>query len=961
MIGQTFSHYKIIEKIGQGGMGVLYRAHDTHLDRTVAIKILRPETVGDPERKRRFVIEAKAASALNHPNIITIHDIDTARSSEGLVDFIAMEYVEGQSMDQLIAGRGLPVEKALGYAVQISTALAAAHAAGIIHRDIKPANIMVTPAGQVKVLDFGLAKLVEHLDEAAPTVSAARPTEEGTILGTLAYMSPEQAEGKPVDARSDVFSFGAVLYEMLAGQRPFQGDSRLSIIASLLRDAPAPLKALRMDVPPDVERIILRCLEKKREARYPSGVELSNDLASLQFGLGAPSLIVALHRPKAAIAAALLLLSLAGAGTWLWVRSSRTRWARNWALPEITRLLEQERPLAASRLLLQAERYIPEDPQFQRIVREQAHFVSFQTDPAGANVHLKDYLAVDEEWELIGTSPVQNVRVLGSNFRCKISKEGFQPAEAVVFWFQPIFNYRLEPAATSRPGMVRVQKGSYRFGKAPLVKLDEYWLDKYEVTHRQFKEFVDRGGYQKREYWKNPFVHDGRTISWEQAMMRFRDATGRPGPATWELGTYATERGDFPVGGVSWYEAAAYAEFAGKSLPTIYHWRYAAGIGDASLPILRVSNFGGKAIARVGSHEGVGPYGTYDMAGNIKEWCWNQTGSKRYILGGGWNEPAYMFGQLEAVDPFDRFPNAGFRCASYSAPLPEAVTAPIERPFRDYAIEKPARDEIFQAYKSFYSYDRTSELKPITESTDDSAEHWRREKIAFSAAYGGERVTAHLFLPKNASPPYQTVVWFPGRYAFSLGAIQDFETPWFDYMIRSGRALLYPIYKGTYERRISGSADALDLRRDLVIQWSKDLSRAVDYLETRSDINREKFAYFGLSRGAVDGPILTAIERRFKASVLLAGGLTLDRRMPEVDPIHFAPRVSVPTLMINSRQDLNFPVESSQLPMFRLLGTPEKDKRHVLYPYGHVPQLTNEMIRQILDWLDHYLGPTAPR
>jgi serine/threonine protein kinase len=222
MIGRTISHYEILEKLGEGGMGEVYKARDTHLDRFLAIKVLSAQAVSNPERKRRFVQEAKSASALNHPNIITVYDI----SNEGDTAFIAMEYVEGKTLDQLIGRRGLRLNDTLRYAVQISDALATAHAAGIVHRDIKPANIMVTEKGLVKVLDFGLAKLAEPgLSESSDTAATATVamtdsprTEEGTILGTVAYMSPEQAQGKTVDARSDIFSFGALLYEMTMGR-----------------------------------------------------------------------------------------------------------------------------------------------------------------------------------------------------------------------------------------------------------------------------------------------------------------------------------------------------------------------------------------------------------------------------------------------------------------------------------------------------------------------------------------------------------------------------------------------------------------------------------------------------------------------------------------------------------------------------------------------------------------------
>ena len=216
MIGKRLLHFDILEKLGEGGMGVVYKARDTHLDRLVAIKVLPAEKVADPERRRRFVQEAKAASALNHPNIVTIYDIG---QTDG-IDFIAMEYVEGKTLDALIPRKGLRLSLALKYAVQVAEALARAHGAGIIHRDLKPSNVMVDEHGLVKVLDFGLAKLTEAA--AADAETATMRTGQGVVLGTAAYMSPEQAEGKQIDSRSDVFGFGSMFYEMLTGQRAFR-------------------------------------------------------------------------------------------------------------------------------------------------------------------------------------------------------------------------------------------------------------------------------------------------------------------------------------------------------------------------------------------------------------------------------------------------------------------------------------------------------------------------------------------------------------------------------------------------------------------------------------------------------------------------------------------------------------------------------------------------------------------
>jgi serine/threonine protein kinase len=218
MIGKTIAHYHILEKLGEGGMGVVYKARDTHLERLVALKVLPPEKMADSERKRRFVQEAKAASSLNHPNIVTIHDI----ANENGMDFIVMEYVQGKTLEALVPRKGLRLNETLKLSIQMGDALAKAHSAGIIHRDFKPSNVMVTEDGVVKVVDFGLAKLTEvseRGDEATRTLQ--HETEEGTIVGTVSYMSPEQAEGKKVDARSDIFSFGSVLYEMATGAAGF--------------------------------------------------------------------------------------------------------------------------------------------------------------------------------------------------------------------------------------------------------------------------------------------------------------------------------------------------------------------------------------------------------------------------------------------------------------------------------------------------------------------------------------------------------------------------------------------------------------------------------------------------------------------------------------------------------------------------------------------------------------------
>ncbi len=282
--GETFLHYRILEKIGEGGMGAVYKAEDTHLDRIVAVKVLPHEKMADPDRRQRFVQEAKAASSLNHPNIVIVHDIASDRG----LDFIVMEYVDGKTLDQMIGRKGLKLNEALGYAVQIADGLARAHAAGIVHRDLKPTNIMVTEDGRLKILDFGLAKLTEDVQAGGlgPTMTLGRPekplTGEGFIMGTVAYMSPEQAEGKKVDARSDVFSFGVVLYEMLTGQKAFHRDSRVATLAAILREEPKPAGQVNEMLPPDIEQALARCLRKDPQRRWQNMSDLKVVLQDLK-------------------------------------------------------------------------------------------------------------------------------------------------------------------------------------------------------------------------------------------------------------------------------------------------------------------------------------------------------------------------------------------------------------------------------------------------------------------------------------------------------------------------------------------------------------------------------------------------------------------------------------------------------------------------------------------------------
>lgn len=355
------------------------------------------------------------------------------------------------------------------------------------------------------------------------------------------------------------------------------------------------------------------------------------------------------------------------------------------------------------------------------------------------------------------------------------------------------------------------------------------------------------------------------------------------------------------------------------------------------------------------------------MAGNVKEWCSNQSeDGLRFTLGGAWSDPSYRFANADALSPFDRSATNGFRCVRYASSLTPALTGPVHRDFRDFAKEKPVGDELFRAYQSLYAFE-PSDLKSSVDSVTDSSPYWRVEKVSFQTAYGNQRMAAYLFLPKNISPPYNPVLFFPPLTAHVLRSSSNIplgrnpDSAILDFVIRSGRAVLYPVYQGTYERSLP-LPDTVLKRREEYVQWSQDVHRSIDYLATRRDLDLSHLAFYGESMGSRASPFTLAIEPRFRLAVLLDGGLSFQANLPESDPINFVPRIKIPVLMVNGSSDYDYPLATAQLPLFRLLGTPEKDKRHVVLDGAHgvLSYHRNEVVREVLTWLDQY-APTAKK
>src|SRR5512143_1040899 len=953
--GSKLGPYEILSPLGAGGMGEVYRAKDTRVDRLVALKVLPEEFFENEERRARFEREAKLLASLNHPGIATLYSFEEIPGSSSRRHVLAMELVEGKSLHQALAHGPLPVADALSVGIQIADALAEAHRAGILHRDVKCGNVMLNSRGQVKVLDFGLAKrLGASSGEKTPEL-----TREGTTLGTLSYMSPEQLFGKAVDVRSDLFSFGVVLYEMLTGRLPFEGSTAVAVADAILRAAPRDFG--ERPVPEGLQRIVRRLLEKDPDRRFASAEEVVAALRSQQAEMAPPATARLSHSSRILLAvAAVAVIAL---GTWAWNRAAQIRRARE-AIPEINRLAAEEDFAQAAALARQARFVLPRDPTLESLWTQVTIEVTVTSDPPGAEAFFRPYHGDAGAWERLGRTPLRNVRVPKGFYVWRIVKEGYEPAWRIAPTWNVFFgrdlSCRLRTAGSAPAGMVPVEGGSTELAipgldHLPPVPLEDYWIDAHEVTNEEYRKFVDAGAYEKPDFWKHPFVAKGRTLSRAEAMAAFRDATGRPGPATWELGTFPKGQEKHPVAGVSWYEAAAYAEFAGQNLPTIYHWNRAAQT-QASQLVVPGSNFQGAGTVPVGSPGAVSGFGTTDMAGNVKEWCLNESrGGRRFILGGGFGEPTYMFIDQDAQAPMDRQTNFGFRCVKLPAPPPARATERIEPPFRDFLKEKPVSDEVFRAYKGLYAYDK-SDLNARVEETE-STDEWTREKVSFAAAYGGERVIAYVYLPKNAARPYQPVLFFPGSNVIHMDKFV--LSPYADFIPRSARALIAPVFKGTFERRDGFKSDYPEPTayfRDHMIAWAKDVGRSLDYLETRKDVDASKAAYLGLSWGGAVAPIILAVEGRFRTAVLESGGLEFQKALPEADQINFVSRVKIPVLMLNGRYDHFFPVESSQVPLYRLLGTPATDKKHVVYESGHAVPRKN-FIKETLDWLDKYLGP----
>ena len=1019
--------------IGSGGMGEVYLSQDMQLGRKVAIKVLTTELAQDEKAKKRLVREARAAATLDHPNICSIHEVGEADDHQ----YIVMQFVEGETLDVRLRRAPLDLKEALQIAVELADALTEAHSRGIIHRDIKPANVMLTRRGEAKMMDFGLAKILsDGVPLGSEADTAALVSTPGTVIGTMPYMSPEQVRAQAVDARSDIFSFGILLYEMITGHRPFQGHSTAELASSILTHEPRPMARYAHDVPAELDRIVSKALHKDPNDRYQTSRDLLIDLRTLREEVefhhrlerssppeGKPLKSHTAEIPAAelktrtfdeppttigepkspataeaaghgqfpirilAVTAAVILIA-GVAGWWLWSRSNQN-WARE-QLPKIEELAAAGNYFEAYDLAAEVEKYIPNDAVITKLMPTIADTISVASEPPGADVFLTRFAKNGDgsfpSPKKIGQTPITDQRIARGAYILSVEKNGFARVERTVSGAilrgsaltvvpPPIdLTFGLKPESEVPEEMVFVPGGEYRLSawERPTddrEQLDDFYIDRHEASNREYKEFITAGGYLKREFWKHPFVKDGKPLTWEEAMDQFKGPTGLPQPRGWTNQNFPDGKADFPVTGISWYEAAAYAEFRGKRLPTVYQWEKAArdgkvhalasympwGIFYPGDDLEQRANFGGAPWAVDSAPFGMSPYGAFDMAGNVSEWTLNEGSDGFYATGGSWGDPVYTFAQYSSFPGFYSSDKRGFRCSIVRDPKGDQGGGrfEVQKEIPQYAI---SNEGDFRKWSEAYRDTGPSPEARVEETIE--TEDWRRESITYNGA-GGERVTAYLYLPKNFAGPHQVMHIVPaadvdGGLRPLTTSIESRFTP----ILKSGRAIFGVLLKGYVGRKpenfVWPNRDTAEYR-DIIVNRVIDLRRGLDYLTSRTDIDGKKIGLFAPSAGARVGLIFAALENRYVSVLFQGAGVTKrdSQTIPEASAINFAPHIRVPKLMSHGKYDEDTPLKTQGEPLFKLLREP---KRIVYFEGGHVPS-TEYMINSINSWFDETLGP----
>ncbi|MFB3112510.1 MAG: SUMF1/EgtB/PvdO family nonheme iron enzyme, partial [Gemmatimonadales bacterium] len=588
-------------------------------------------------------------------------------------------------------------------------------------------------------------------------------------------------------------------------------------------------------------------------------------------------------------------------------------------------------------------------------------------------------------------TPIRDLRIPRTDYLMRVEKTGYAPVERIASSALPrveVFvgsspaielTVTLLPADEVPEDMVFVTGGEYALvrNRRDRIPLDDFFVDRYEVSNEQYQAFVSGGGYTDPSYWKHRFVRDGAgaELSWNDAMQLFTDRTGLPGPRSWRGQQYRDGEDMHPVTDVTWYEAAAYAEFVGKSLPTVYQWEKAARDGEYThfagivMPWGWVgpgettrgrANFSGTGTQPVDGYPfGVSPFGARGMAGNVKEWVFNEIGDGRMVTGGSWEEPPYIFRAFGSVSAFFSSGVIGFRLVrNTEGAASDQGSAPIVRD--EYTPSYTPMDEAtFRSLLTHYRYDPWQLQPEIVETVE--ADGWTREKIRLPGP-DDDDILAYLYLPKSAVPPFQTMVLVPGVNAF-YETVFDAAEWLMGPNIRAGRALFVVVMKGMVEQEMEPGYVNPPIAsvgfRDMMVLRGTELRRGIDYLETRDDIDTDRLAYVGFSWGAATRALYGMIDDRYQCAVLIGGGINprLQTALLEANSMNFIPFYP-PTLMINGKNDEEIPYYTQALPQWNLL--PEPKKSVFVEGAGHVPPL-EVRVPAINEWLDERLGPVRVR
>ena len=611
------------------------------------------------------------------------------------------------------------------------------------------------------------------------------------------------------------------------------------------------------------------------------------------------------------------------------------------------------------------------NPVIQSYYDKVTEAVSITTTPTGVNVSFKFVRDSIDNWVNLGTSPLDSVRVPYSYLEYKFSNRDIEETEMIhTYYVKNGLNHFILPKSDSIPNNHALFLGGLKplsypgIDHLPAITIAPYSLSQYEVTNQEFKAFVDNGGYEKQEYWNFPYEMNGEILTFENTASRFVDKYGKPGPANWSYGNYPDGQGSFPVTGISWFEAMAYANYRGLSLPNLYQWANAASLSDATYFVPN-SNFSKNQLVAVGSMDSKNRNGLYDIAGNAREWIINsidETNTKKGILGGGFNDDAYYFNDYYGQSVLDRSVSNGMRLAmnlESDASYDTDPTAVVSIAKRDFLNEEKISDDVFQIFKEQFDYPEKP-LNATTSLSDLRSGSFRAERFEISSPYEeGGILPGYIFYDSEYQKPLKPIIYFPGSNAIHLTnmeyAIKRYLNR-FGYLMSEGYAIVLPIYVSTYEREDELKSDypnESDSYKEHVIKWGKEYKRTIDYIVSRDDLDESNLTYHGVSWGGYMANILLAIDDRVQSATLYVAGLCFQRSKKEVESYHYTSRITIPVLMLNGEFDQFFPLETSQIPMFELLGTPDEDKEHYVAKTGHfVPR--DVLISKHLGWLKKY-------